>query len=124
MAAYYAVQYFTANNHRTTDLITALEKIDAHAPNGLSLFIIGGLGPTLTVQYPDRVDAAARFAQWYCRIEPLYDNTTDGPTLPTAKAKAGYDDLATTTNQQLNADIPPSYNPEYHQTDATYSPPK
>ena len=124
MAAYYAVQYFTGNNPRTTDLIDSLDEIDAHAPDGLSLFIIGGLGPTLTDQYPDRVDAAAGFAQWYGRIEPLYDTTSDSPTLPIAKAKAGYDDLATTTNQQLNADIPPSYNPEYHQTDATFTPPQ
>ena len=124
MAAYYAVQYFTGNNPRTTDLLDSLDEIDAHDPDDLSLFIIGGLGPTLTDQYPDRVDAAAGFAQWYGRIEPLYDTTTDGPTLPIAKAKAGYDDLATTTNHQLNAEIPPSYNPEYHQTDATYTPPQ
>jgi hypothetical protein len=121
MSAYYAVQYFTGNNPRTTDLIDSLEEIDAHDPDDLSLFIIGGLGPTLTDQYPDRVDAAAGFAQWYGRIEPLYDITSDSPTLPIAKAKAGYDDIATTTNQQLNAEIPPSYNPDYHQTDATFT---
>jgi hypothetical protein len=122
MAAYYAVQYFTGNNPRTTDLINSLDEIDAHAPDDLSLFIIGGLGPTLTDQYPDRVDAAAGFAQWYGRIEPLYDTTTEGPTLPIATAKAGYDDLATTTNHQLNAEIPPSYNPDYHHTEATLTP--
>jgi len=122
MAGYYAVQYFTGNNPRTEDLLESLEAIDTHAPNELSLFVIGGLGPTLTAQYPDRVDAAAGFAQWFGRVDPLY-NTAGSTHLDIGDAKAAYNDLATTTNQNLDVNIPPSTNPDYQDAIPTFTSP-
>jgi len=121
MAAYYAVQYFSGNNPRTGDLLSTLETIDAHAPDELSLLIIGGIGPELTAQYPDRVDAAAGFAQWFGRVDPLYD-IAGSIHLDESKAKAAYDDLATTTNQNLDVDVRPSTNPAYQKADPAFSP--
>lgn len=117
MAAYYAVQYFTGNSPRPDDLLDTIHTIDHHAPAGLSVFVIGGLGTTLTDEYPERVEAAAGFSQWYGRLAPQFQASKHGPTLPVASAKTAYHELATTTNANLEVSIDVSHNPDYIQAD-------
>lgn len=120
LAAFYAVQYFTGDQIRTDELVGTLRAIDATAPSGLDLFVIGGLGPKLVDQYPDRVVAASGLNQWYGRISPLYDDS-DGPTptLPLRKAKVGYTDIATTVNENLDARSRISVRPEFYKVDGS-----
>jgi len=117
MAVLYGVQYFTTGEPRIDEFVETVETAAAVAPATIDLFIIGGLGPTLTSQYPDCVTATAGFTQWYGRVSSLYTEMNGDIVLPLHRAKAAYDELATATNENLDATVPPSMNADYLDVD-------
>jgi len=115
MAGFYAVQYFTNDGPPQQDaLLEDLHDLHERSPPALSYFVIGGIGRTLTEQYPPSVDAAAGFTQWYSRVSSMFSYDESGSQqLSLEHAHMAYHSFAANANAHLNADVPVSYSPDW-----------
>jgi hypothetical protein len=113
IASFYATQYFTNDGPEKDTLIQELNQIDHHSPDSLSLLVAGSLGQKVLESYPESVKAATGLTQWYQRLTPAYDTTTNPTSLPIDDAHTHYHEFARSINDCLNVSAPVSQREEW-----------